>query len=41
MVQGSDNGKHETHDAISMAQCGNASIARPLLAIAPSPERCL
>jgi hypothetical protein len=40
MVQGTDNGKHEPQNAISVAQRDNVSIARSLLAVAPSLERC-
>lgn len=41
MAQGSDNGKHEPHNAISVAQRDNVSIARSPLVVAPSLECCL
>jgi hypothetical protein len=41
VVQGADNGKHETHNAISVAQRDNVSIGRSLLTVAPALERCL
>jgi hypothetical protein len=41
MVQGSDIGKHETQNAMPVAQHDTASIARFLHAIATPPECCL
>jgi hypothetical protein len=41
MVQGSDNGKHETHNAVSMAQRESVSNARSSLTIIRSLESCL
>lgn len=40
MVQGTDNGKHEPRNAISVAQRDDVSNARSLLAVTPSLEHC-